>query len=114
MNFIDTEDGPRVWKNSAPEDDELWELAVDMRRTEPNDLLGYCGKWLKFQEKVMEQLPVLPIYSNVYFDFYPQVLHEYQIAANISWPQAINGAYMDDYEPPETTEPAETGEAGAE
>ena len=114
LNFIETEDGHHVWKNSALEDDELWELAVDMRRTEPNDLLGYCGKWLKFQEKVMEQLPVLPIYSNVYFDFYPQVLHEYQIAANISWPQAINGAYMDDYEPPETTEPAETGEAGAE
>ena len=103
LSFIETEDGHHVWKNSGLEDDELWELAVDMRRTEPNDILGYCTKWLKFQLRIMEQLPVLPVYSNVYFDFYPQVLHEYMIAANVSWPQAVNSAYMSDYIPPEPT-----------
>ena len=41
------------------------------------------------------------MYSNVYFDFYPQVLHEYNIAANISWPEASIGAYMSDYVPEE-------------
>ena len=115
LSFIETEDGHHVWKNSALEDDELWEMAVDMRKTEPNDLLGYCGKWLTFQKRVMELLPVLPIYSNVYFDFYPQVLHDYKIAANVSWPQTINAAYMDDYVPPEApavpeTTPEMTGE----
>jgi hypothetical protein len=58
----------------------------------------------------MEQLPVLPVYSNVYFDFYPLVLHDYKIAANVSWPQAINGAYMSDYIPPEMPEITETAE----
>ena len=77
-----------------------------MRRTEPGDLLGYCTKWLQFQERFMEQLPMLPIYSNVYFDFYPEVLHDYRIAENISWPQAIVAAYMADYVP-ETEEAAE-------
>ena len=106
LNFIETEDGHHVWKTSALEDDELWQLAVDMRRTEPGDLLGYCTKWLQFQERFMEQLPMLPIYSNVYFDFYPEVLHDYRIAENISWPQAIVAAYMADYVP-ETEEAAE-------
>ena len=99
LSFIETEDGHHVWKTSGLEDDELWELAVDMRRTEPDDKAGYCAKWLKFQERIMDQLPVLPVYSNVYFDFYPLVLHEYYIADNISWPQTIVGSYLGDYVP---------------
>ena len=71
LNFIETEDGHHVWKTSGFEDDELWQLAVDMRRTEPEDVLTYCKRWLEFQKRFMEQLPVLPMYSNVYFDFYP-------------------------------------------
>ena len=97
LGFIETEDGHHVWKTSGLEDDELWQLTVDMRQTEPGDTLEYCTKWLKFQQRVMEQLPVLPMYSNVYFDFYPQVVHEYLIADNISWPQTIIGSYMGDY-----------------
>ena len=72
-----------------------------MRQTEPADLLGYCSKWLAFQKRFMEQLPVLPVYTNVYFDFYPLVLHEYYIADAMSWPQAIIGAYLADYIPEE-------------
>ena len=104
LNFIEDEDGHHVWKNSGLADDELWKLAVSMRRTEPNDLLGYCTKWLAFQKRFAEQLPLLPMYSNVYFDFYPQVLHEYNIAANISWPEAAIGAYLSDYVPEEAEE----------
>ena len=99
LNFIEDEDGHHVWKSSGLVDDELWELAVAMRRTEPEDLLGYCTKWLEFQKYFAETLPLLPMYSNVYFDFYPQVLHEYNIGANVSWPQASIGAYLSDYVP---------------
>ena len=99
LSFIPTEDGHHVWKTSGLVDDELWEMAVDMRRTEPADLLGYCRKWLAFQKRVAEQLPLLAVYSNVYFDFYPQVLHDYHIDASISWPQTIIGAYLADYIP---------------
>ena len=105
LNFTETEDGHHVWKTSALEDDELWEHAVSMRQTEPADVLGYCAKWLEFQKRFMETLPVLPIYSNVYFDFYPQVLHEYMIRDAVSWPQAILGAYLAEYIPAEE-EPA--------
>ena len=105
LSFDVDEEGHHVWRTSGLADDELWKLAVSMRRTEPDDLLGYCTKWLAFQERFMEQLPLLPMYSNVYFDFYPQVLHEYNIAANISWPEAAIGAYLSDYVPEETEEP---------
>ena len=106
LSFIETEGGHHAWKTSGLEDDELWQLAVDMRQTDPGDLLGYCTKWLQFQERFMDQLPILPLYSNVYFDFYPQVLHDYKISENISWPQTIIGSYMGDYVPEteETTE----------
>ena len=107
LSFGVDEEGHHVWNTSGLADDELWELAVSMRQTEPEDLLGYCTKWLAFQKRFAEQLPLLPMYSNVYFDFYPQVLHEYNIAANISWPEASIGAYLSDYVPEETEEPLE-------
>lgn len=107
LSFDETEDGHHVWTSSGLVDDELWELAVSMRRTEPEDRLGYCSKWLEFQKRFMEQLPVLPVYSNVYFDFYPRVLHDYRIAENTSWPPAVIEAYLADYTPEAETQPAE-------
>ena len=78
------------------DDDELYDLAEDMIRTEPGDLLDYCGKWLDFQEYFIEQEPIIPIYSNIYFDFYPRVLREYAVADYSSWAQAVVPAYMSD------------------
>ncbi len=104
LSFELDEEGRHVWRTSGLADDDLWKMAVDMRRTEPDDLLGYCTKWLAFQKRFAEQLPLLPMYSNVYFDFYPQVLHEYHIAANVSWPEAALGAYLSDYVPEEAEE----------
>ena len=112
LSFVDSEDGHHVWKSSGLADDELWQMAVDMRKTEPGDLLGYCTKWLAFQKRFAEVLPVLPVYSNVYFDFYPQVLHEYAVAANISWPQAIISSYLSDYIPEEEPAAEEDAELG--
>ena len=105
--FVENEDGEHVWKSSGLVDEELYELAVEMRRTEPGDLFTYCVNWLMFQQRFMEILPTIPIYSNVYFDFYPQVLHEYVINANISWPQAINAAFLDEYVEEEEVEEEE-------
>ena len=78
------------------EDEELYEIALDMRRTEPGDTLSYCKKWVAFQERFAEVLPVIPLYSNVYFDFYPRTLHDYEISSNLTWGQAIVKAYLSD------------------
>ena len=40
-----------------------------MRETQPGDTLEYMQKWLQFQEMINGYLPIIPVYSNVYFDF---------------------------------------------
>ena len=77
-------------------DEELYNLAVDMRRTEPGDMLTYMKKWVAFEERFQEVVPCIPVYSNVYFDFYPRELHNYNISSSISWGQAVVEAYLSD------------------
>lgn len=89
-------------------DEELYTLAEDMKKTEPGDLLGYCKKWVAFLERFAETEPMIPVYSNVYYDFYPDVLQEYMISSNITWSEAIVPAYLSD--PPEEPEEEEEAE----
>ncbi len=90
-------------------DEELYNLAVDMRRTEPGDMLTYMKKWVAFEERFQEVVPCIPVYSNVYFDFYPRVLQNYNISSSVSWGQAIVDAWLGD--PPALME---SGVEGAE
>ena len=94
-------------------DQELYDLAADMKKTEPGDLLTYCQKWVLFLKRFSEVEPMIPVYSNVYFDFYPDVLQNYLINENISWSEAIVPSYLSD--PPEETPeeaPEEANEEG--
>ena len=75
-------------------DETLYQLAVDMRSTAPGDVYGYCSKWVEFQEQWSQILPALPVYSNVYFDFYSPSLQNYNVVDGIGWSQAIVGAYI--------------------
>ena len=77
-------------------DQQLYDLAVAMRRTEPGKVLEYCEKWVQFQKRFAQVLPMIPVYSNVYFDFYPNVLHNYRIEEFVSWGQAVVEAYLSD------------------
>lgn len=69
-------------------------LAVDMARTEPHDVPGYMLKWIYFQQRLSDLLPILPVYIDVYFDFYTRELHNYLIQSNIAWATAIVPARM--------------------
>ena len=86
--------GHKVWNNTWSDDEELWERAVDMRKTEPGDVYGYVSKWVSFQERYNEVLPAIPLYSNIYFDFYTSQLQNYVITAHVTWTQAILEAYF--------------------
>ena len=77
-------------------DQELYDLAAAMSQTEPGDVLSYCQKWVAFQERWAEVLPAIPVYSNVYFDFYTSTLQNYNVSENMTWTQAIVGAYLGD------------------
>ena len=74
-------------------DEELMELAWEMRVTYPGQYLTYEENWLAFIERFNEILPTLPIYSNIYFDFFTDWLQNYEPGTYYSWPVAILYAY---------------------
>ena len=88
-------EGGKVNVNGV-KDEKLVEAAQNMRRTETGDLLTYCRKWVSFLYQFAETEPMIPIYSNVYYDFHPKVLQNYQITQSITWSEAIVGSYFSD------------------
>ena len=109
----DTTKNHQIWNNTYSDDEDLWYRAVNMRKTEPGDLFEYVSKWVSFQERYNEVLPTIPIYSNIYFDFFNQYLQNYYITGQVTWSQAILPAYfaLENLETPAAEEPAaEDGE----
>ena len=97
------------WSYTNLADREILRLAEDMRETEPGEVLEYMEKWVAFQERFNEVLPMIPIYSNVYFDFYTDLLQDYSIAQDTTWGEASIGsakAFIPEFE----VEEAEDGE----
>ena len=82
---------------------EVFELSEEMDRTEPTDLLAYEQKWVAFQTRLSELLPAIPVYTNVYFDFYTGELHNYWIDEYESWGDAIVPARMYSLTPSDET-----------
>ena len=73
---------------------ELFTLSKDMDHTDPWDILEYMKKWIRFQERLTETLPIIPVYTNIYFDFFTRELDQYRIEEHISWGKAIVPARM--------------------
>ena len=78
--------------------EELYSLALDMVRTEPENLTGFAKKWVKLQERITETLPLIPVYSNMYFDFFTRKLNDYDITQALTWGQAVIRSYICDTE----------------
>lgn len=75
-------------------DEKLEGLALSLRNTPPGAQLEFCRKWLDFQTYWNETLPMLPLYSNLYFDFHTSGLQNYRPDAMMNWPTALLYAYM--------------------
>jgi ABC-type transport system substrate-binding protein len=84
--------------------DQMYQLADDMVRTEPQDVLGFMKKWIHFQEEFSDMLPIIPVYSNIYFDFYISQLQNYDILPKVTWGDAIVGATLGPVGAPEGEE----------
>ena len=101
----------KMWNNTYSDDEDLYWRAVNMRKTEPGDIFEYVSKWVSFQERYNEVLPTIPVYSNIYFDFYVPYLQDYHITAHVTWTQAILESYFGedpvDQEQPELYSAAE-------
>ena len=68
---------------------QMHEYARLMCETDPHDALGFVKKWIVFQEHLSDWLPMIPVYTNVYFDFYTSDLANYNIRNYITWGCAI-------------------------
>ena len=107
--FAPADTGEESWSFTRQKDGVLYDLALAMRETEPGEMLQYMKNWIAFQERFNDQLPMIPIYSNVYFDFFTSLLHDYTIAENSPCPEAILGAVKADIPVIETGSTDNTG-----
>lgn len=89
VEFSSDEDYPGSQNATAVYDEELIDLCWDLHLTEPLDVLTFEQRWIKFQERFNELLPTIPLYSNMYFDFFFDSLHGYDPDAEANWPRAI-------------------------
>ena len=85
----DPSEGHVQWNNIYSDDETLYELALDMRKTEPGDVYSYVKKWVAFQQRYNEVLPAIPVYSNYYYDFYVPELQGYNVSSHVTWSQAV-------------------------
>ena len=90
----DTSADHQMWNNTFSDDEDLYYRAVNMRKTDPYDVYDYIIKWIAFQERYNEVLPAIPMYSNIYYDFYTEELQNYNIVGHVTWTQAILEAYF--------------------
>lgn len=51
-------------------DKELESIALDMKRTDPQDQKGWAEKWILFQKRWNTLMPDIPLYSDIYHDFF--------------------------------------------
>lgn len=76
-------------------DEKLEALAKEMRMTAPSDLNGYMERWFAFQERFVQVLPLIPLYSGVYMDVASDALQGYDIMVHSSWARAVLYAWID-------------------
>ena len=76
-------------------DEELFQKAKELSRTEPGNTYEYLVHWIAFQERFAEVLPAIPVYSNVYYDFYTSTLQDYVVQQNMTWTEAVVAAHLE-------------------
>ncbi len=70
-------------------DEELYQLALEMKATEPGDTEAWDAKWLQFQKRWNQLLPDIPLYSDDYHDFFTPRLQNYTPDGLWTWENAI-------------------------
>ncbi|PKL14584.1 MAG: hypothetical protein CVV52_01195 [Spirochaetae bacterium HGW-Spirochaetae-8] len=70
-------------------DKELEAIALDMKKTDPTDLDGWSEKWVRFEKRWNYLLPDIPLYSDMYHDFYNARIGGYEPLSTWNWGYAI-------------------------
>lgn len=75
--------------------------ALRLRSTAPGDETKYLQRWQLLMKTFNEELPAIPLYSNMYFDFCTQRVQGYRANGSWSWSAAILITWVE--EVPEAT-----------
>lgn len=76
-------------------DEELYNIALDMKKTDPEDKDGWAEKWCKLQKRWNELLPDVPLYSNDYHDFCNPKIKGYEPTSTWEWDYAVLRAHIE-------------------
>ena len=74
----------------------LFDLAVALLETKPGDRATYLKNWMAFQELWVQVLPMVPLYSNNYYDLFSSDLLNYRPDRHWGWGAAILYARLKD------------------
>lgn len=94
--MVSEEEYPGSQNATGIVDEELVALGWEMHHTEPGDVVTFLERWVAFQTRFNEILPSVPLYTNIYFDFYPATLQNYDPAVQPNWPRALIYAFLSD------------------
>lgn len=75
-------------------DEDLDKYAKALVLTDPEDRDGFKKKFVNYIDRWNDLLPDLPLYSNIYHDFYNAKLQNYNINALVDLTQALQYAYV--------------------
>ena len=74
---------------SGLQDPRLEELARNITAAQPGNREAYLNRWMEFQDYWSEVLPMIPLYSNTYYDLFDSNLVGYFPQFYWSWGTAI-------------------------
>ena len=79
-----------TWQNATQTNDSLLDFLMEkMRGLDPEDKETYAEYWLEYQIRWNELLPVLPIYSNEYFDIFNARVSGLATTPTYGWARAV-------------------------
>lgn len=70
-------------------DEKLDEIIIKMRSLDPTQVEEYSAAWLEFQIRWNELLPVIPLYSNQYYDIYSSKVKGFNTTPFLQWAEMI-------------------------
>ncbi len=78
-----------IFNTSGLRDQQLMKLAQALQRTAPNQQRQYMDNWQRFQQRWAEMVPLIPLYSNTYYDAHTPALQNYNPLPYWSWGLAL-------------------------
>lgn len=88
-DFHTDEEYQGLYNTTGLRDEKMMLLAQSVANTNPMDLHAYALKWIDFQQYFVEQMPMIPLYSSNYYDYFRPELQGYDPAKHLSWAAAI-------------------------